>query len=86
MKNALVEQFKDQPVVIVNICQESNEEQWRKMVNKNNLKTLNLFANDEWSERLIAAFGSEALPHSILVDANGKVIKKQMPQGQCWNR
>ncbi|WP_115461306.1 TlpA family protein disulfide reductase [Winogradskyella aurantiaca] len=76
-EDALVEQFKDEPVAIVNICQDSDEDLWRKMVNKYDLKTINLYANDDWTKTLVKAFGSQGLPHSVLVDAQGKVIKNK---------
>lgn len=76
----LVEKFKDEPIKIINICIDSEKETWRKVVNRNNLKTLNLFATAAWSENINKYFGISSLPHSILVDQNGKVIENNCPR------
>lgn len=76
-ENQLVEQFKDQPVAIVNICLDSTEDQWRKLVEKHKLKTKNLFAEQSSSEQLHKDFGIWGFPHNILIDSKGKVIKNQ---------
>lgn len=43
-ENLLVKEYKDKPVVIVNICMNSSEKVWRKISKKHNIKALNLFA------------------------------------------
>ena len=79
-ENSLVEKFESDPVTIVNICMDSDFGQWRKMVKKNKLKTLNLIAQGNWNDVLSEKFGVRGLPHSILIDWNGKVVKNKCPR------
>lgn len=73
-ENLLVKEYKDKPVVIVNICMNSSEEVWRKLSKKHNIKALNLFAQGNWSDKLSKDFDISGWPHSILIDKNGKVV------------
>ncbi|MGM0579974.1 MAG: TlpA family protein disulfide reductase [Bacteroidota bacterium] len=76
-ENKLVEKYKDQPVEIVNICIDSEEEKWKSYLKKYNLKTTNLYANGNWNEKLQKDFGIQGLPHSTLIDWNGKVVENK---------
>lgn len=79
-ENELVERFKNEAVEIVNICIESEQNKWREVVEKHSLKTMNLFATQNWSENINKNFETSALPHSILIDWNGKVIQNKCPR------
>ncbi|WP_375579777.1 TlpA disulfide reductase family protein [Marivirga tractuosa] len=76
-ENKLVEKYKDQPVEIVNICIDSEVEKWKSYLDKYNLKTTNLYANGNWNEKLQKDFGIQGLPHSTLIDWNGKVVENK---------
>lgn len=76
-ENILVEKFKKEPVVIVNIGIDSDFNQWNKMVQKHELKTLNLIAQDDDSKILRNKFDVRGLPHSVLIDWNGKVVQNR---------
>lgn len=73
-ENALVEYFNNKPVKIINMCIESDWDMFTYFINKDPLKTFNLFANHKTTKQLILDFGIDALPHSILIDKNGMVI------------
>ena len=73
-ENALVERFADEPVAIVNICVDSQPDKWQEVVRKYKLKTLNLKASDNWNNLLKERFDINALPHSVLIDQNGKIV------------
>lgn len=79
-ENALVEQFADEPVRVVNICMDSKEETWRRMIAEHELLTDNLFAPGSWSDRLYERFAITSLPHSILIDAAGNVVQNNCPR------
>lgn len=79
-ENGLIEKFNNEPVEIVNICIESEKLKWKEVVNKYSLKTKNLFATSNWSEKINKDFGTTALPHSVLIDWNGYVIQNKCPR------
>ncbi len=79
-ENALVEEFRDQPVKIINICLDSEKDRWQSMVEKHELKTINLFAQDNWNKKINESFDIQALPHSVLVDWNGKIVQNKGPK------
>ncbi len=79
-ENELVQGFKNEPVVIVNICMDSEEEVWRNYVKKYELNTLNLFANENWSVNLSKKYFISSLPHSVLIDPEGKIITNKAPR------
>lgn len=74
-ENALVEKFKGQPVRIINICTRTTKRTWTSMIDKYGLKTLNLYANDSWRERLEQKYGIGVYPHYVLIDEHGRVIE-----------
>lgn len=76
-ENKLVEKYKGQPVEIVNICIDSKEEKWKPYLKKYNLKTTNLYANGNWNEKLQKDFGIQGIPHSTLIDRNGKIVENK---------
>ncbi len=76
-ENKLVEKYTGQPVEIVNICIDSKEEKWKSYLKKYNLKTTNLYANGNWNHKLQKDFGIQGLPHSILINWNGKVVENK---------
>ena len=79
-ENSLVKKFNDEPVIIVNICIDSDIEKWKELVEKHALKTLNLIAQDKWNDVLSEKFDISALPHSVLIDGNGQVVQNKCPR------
>jgi len=76
-ENELVEQFKDEPVKIINLCIESEFWRFQMLVASNKLKTVNLFANKKVSSQLNEKFDIFGIPHSVLIDKNGLVVKNK---------
>ena len=79
-ENSLVEKFEADPVTIVNIGINSDFDRWEKMVKKNRLTTLNLIAQDNWNDALSEKFDIKGLPHSVLIDWNGRVVQNKCPR------
>jgi thiol-disulfide isomerase/thioredoxin len=79
-ENALVERFKEKSVEIVNICIDSEKDKWKEIVTKYGLKTKNLFATRNWSEKINDNFDISALPHSVLIDSKGNIIVNKSPR------
>ena len=43
------------------------------------MKPLNLFSKNNWDEKLARDFDINGLPHSVLVDWNGKIVQNKCP-------
>jgi len=78
-ENQLVDQFKNEPVKIVNICIESDSVNWKSIIEKFKLNSLNLISKNNWDEKLTKDFGIQGLPHSTLIDRNGLVVQNKCP-------
>lgn len=79
-ENHIVEKFSGKPVKVLNIGIESNEESWKNMVKKHGLKSDNVLAQGSWNDKLNKEFDINALPHSTLVDWNGRVVQNKCPR------
>jgi thiol-disulfide isomerase/thioredoxin len=76
-ENALVEKFKDKPVKIVSICLDSEREKWLKSIEQHGLKTLNLYAEGNWNERLKEKYATISYPHYVLLGKQGTIIQNK---------
>lgn len=74
-ENKLVEYFKDKPVKIISICTRSPREKWLKMVKQYNLKTVNVFANQSWTNKLEETFGINVYPHYVMIGPDGHILE-----------
>ncbi len=79
-ENELVDRFAGKPVKLLNIAIQTKEDSWKHMVNKHGLKSDNLLAQGNWEEKLSTDFDINGLPHSVLVDWNGKIVQNKCPR------
>lgn len=76
-ENLLVEKFKDDPVIILNIAVQSDFEKWKDLIVRSQLKTQNLIAQENWSDLLGEKFDIQSLPHSVLIDWQGNIVQNK---------
>lgn len=74
-ENALVEQFKNQPVKIVSICLDSEREKWLIISEQHGLQTLNLYAEGNWNKLLKERYNIPSFPHYALIGKQGNLIQ-----------
>jgi thioredoxin-like negative regulator of GroEL len=55
----------------------SDKKTWKKYIQKYQLKSINLFAENSWTSKIEKDFGIRGIPHSVLVDENGKVFQNK---------
>lgn len=79
-ENALVEKFANDSVAIINICIDSEPVKWKEVVSEYELKILNLTASGNWNNLLKVKFDINALPQSVLINQNGKVVCNKCPK------
>ncbi|GAB3930432.1 TlpA family protein disulfide reductase [Mucilaginibacter myungsuensis] len=74
MENKLYQQYKDKGLVIINICLETKEESWKAITKRDDLQMVNLFADAESYKKIKAAYNIGAIPRSIAIGKDQKVI------------
>jgi peroxiredoxin len=76
-ENRLVDVFKNEKVKIISICMESKEEDWRYMIGKYQLKTVNLFATGNWEKILSDNYDISGFPHYVVIDKENRIIENK---------
>jgi len=75
----LHKKYKDKNVVFVNICVDSNEDDWKKGLLKYKLDGINLIAEGWAKNPVCKAYNVNALPHYILIDKKGNIADNNAP-------
>lgn len=70
----LVDDLQNEKFRLINICLFSSEENWRKTINKFEVKGEHLYANVNWQNKLVKEYKLSSYPHYTLIDKNGKII------------
>ncbi len=70
----LVDEFENSNFKLINICLFSSEENWRKTIEKFEMKGEHLFANENWQKILIEKYKLVSYPSYILIDETGTII------------
>lgn len=79
-EDRLAEQFEDQPFELISICVNSSEADWRSVLDKEQLQGTQLFANENWSKKLMRNYQIGGFPHLVLVDQAGMVVDQRAPR------
>ena len=74
-ENRLVDVFKNEKVKIISICMETSEENWKYLLTKYQLKTVNLYANENCEKMLKENYGISGFPHYVLIDRENKIVE-----------
>lgn len=76
-ENELVDQLKGQDFALISICMGTSEAASQKILDKNPLNTINLFASNTVRETLNADYNIYGLPHYVLIDKDGNIIENK---------
>ncbi len=68
------EEFKDQPVVFLFLCNQSKYENWKKTIKEKEIKGEHVFLNDEEFNELKALYGITGVPHYMLINKQGEIF------------
>lgn len=82
-ENALVNEYKDKPVAVVNICMNSSTQAWHKLSQKHNVLAVNLFTQGNWADKISKDYGVSSWPHRVLIDQEGKVVMNHAPRASA---
>ena len=72
--NKLHSKLGDKPIEIVNICMDNNPEKWKQIIEKKELKGINLICAGNWKKNLMERYIIGELPHYTLIDKNGLIV------------
>jgi len=76
------QKYKDKGFEIVGISLDADKDAWKKATESLQI-TWPQFSNLKgWQEDCAAAYGVNAIPHSILIDKAGKIIERNLPEGE----
>ncbi len=74
-ENKLIEKLEDSEMQFIRICTNSRREDWLEMVNEYNLKSLNLYADKNWSDLMTTRYNLNVYPKYLLVDSFGIIVE-----------
>jgi thiol-disulfide isomerase/thioredoxin len=69
--NKMVDRYRDrEDIAFLNICVDSERDNWMNLIDRYKLKGHNLFASGSWNEKLRSTFNMKGVPAYVLVDKN----------------
>ena len=79
---ALENEFQDKNIAFVSISVDKSDahELWKEMVKKEDLRGVQLFADNNFESEFIVAYGINAIPRFILIDPEGKIVEADAPR------
>ncbi len=80
---AFKEKYKDEEIVYIYLCVQSDEKKWREGVEKYGLHGVNLYVKGWKDEPVCQAYNANAVPHYVLIDKEGNIFnnKADRPSG-----
>ena len=67
----IVKKFQDQPLVVLSISLDDDENKWKDFVTKNQMTWLQYHEPEGFKGPIATSFGVHAIPHTFTVDADG---------------
>ena len=71
---------KDLAIVSLSIDKMEDKEKWMKMVADENLKGIQIIADDEWNSEFVSAYEIQGIPRFILIDKEGNIVDADAPR------
>lgn len=77
-KNDLAEEFKESDFILLNICLDTDFEQWNKIIETKHFKGEHLICKGQWKENLTAKYNIYGIPHYTIIGKDGKVLANKV--------
>ena len=77
-KNQLLKKYKMNGIVFINVCVDSDNEKWTNLIRENDFRGVHLICKGDWINSLYKSYNITGIPHYVLVDKNGGVIKNRV--------
>ena len=68
------DEFKDQPVIFLFLCNQSKYEDWENAIKEKKIRGEHVFLNDKEFNELKTLFGITGVPHYMLINKQGAII------------
>lgn len=78
--------FKDKDVVFVNLCLQSTQTNWIKLIKKENIKGDNFYFNDDATKLFMGTYNLSGFPKYILVSKKGEISTLYAPKPSEMSR
>ena len=75
---ALYNKFKDKGFDIIGVSLDSKKEDWEKAIATDKLTWAHVSDLGGWQTKVAQQYNVSAVPHTVLVDANGVIIAKNL--------
>ncbi len=66
--------------VSISIDKASDYEKWKTMVKEQELKGVQLFADNDWNSSFVKDYGIQGIPRFILIDPDGNIVNTNAPR------
>ena len=77
---AYYKQYKNKGFDIITVSEDRDQSSWRKGIQEDQMTAWNHIYDDQM--RIAGLFGVRAIPHMVLVDGNGRIIKNKISMTQ----
>lgn len=71
---------KDVAFVSISIDDEKDRERWKQLIEKKQLKGIQLIADKAWKSKIVEDYVIKGIPRFILIDKDGKMVKADAPR------
>jgi len=70
--------YKDRNLIVIGVSLDSNQHDWKKAVDDDNLYWRNLCDLKEWKSPIVDKYKVKVLPFNVLLDTTGKIIASNL--------
>ncbi len=77
-KNTLQRKYKNSEIVFINVCVDSDNKKWESLIKDNDFQGVHLICKGDWINILYRSYYITGIPHYVLVDEKGKIIKNKV--------
>ncbi|WP_287721120.1 thioredoxin family protein [Barnesiella sp.] len=81
----LFERYDKRQFSIVGISFDTNREEWKEYIQKNQIKWAQLIDQKGWESTAILTYAIQGIPHLILLGPDGKIIANNPSEKQLSN-
>jgi len=74
----LYNEYKSKGFQILGVSLDNNEAKWKKAIADDHLNWYQVSDLKGWKSEVAALYGVNSIPHTVLIDANGKIIAKNI--------
>ncbi len=77
---ALHERYKNKNLVVLTVCIDTDQPDWKNNLKKLNLPGTNLLAPGGIKNAMVKAYNVDAIPHYFIIDTQGNIVNNSAPR------